>query len=252
MKNITIFPAGTAESCCWASFFLHRAHFTITDHICPEITHLLLDIPSFDDNGNLKDGTDLQELLNRLPENITVIGGQLNHQYLAQYSKIDLLNDATYLAKNAAITAECALQVAANYLNTTFADSRILILGWGRIGKCLSQLLKANGCNVTVAARNIADRAILNALGYNTLDYSDIPAAPSTYDILFNTVPQQRIDSGILNLWKGCIKLDLASVPGIACDNVIYARGLPGKYAPKSSGKLIAESVQSALKEVSL
>ena len=36
---------------------------------------------------------------------------------------------------------------------------------------------------------------------------------------------------------------DLASVKGIAGDNVIWARGLPGKDAPEESGTLIAKTV---------
>ena len=39
------------------------------------------------------------------------------------------------------------------------------------------------------------------------------------------------------------IKIDLASVPGMNGDDVIIARGLPGKEAPESSGKLIADTI---------
>lgn len=247
LKDITIYPIGIAKSCCWASHFLTESGFQVTDHITPEITHLLLDIPSFDSNGNLKDGTDLQELLRRLPSTITIIGGNLKHPYLSRYNKIDLLHDAVYQAKNAAITAECALQAAAPYLDRTFADAPVLILGWGRIGKCLSALLKAMGCSVTVAARKEDDRGILKALGYGTITFDDIAGRLHHYKLLFNTVPQQTVPPDILNQAKDCVKVDLASAPGMVCDDVIIARGLPGKYAPKTSGKLIAESIQTVL-----
>ena len=251
MKDITIFPAVSTESCRFAATFLKKAHLAVTDHIFPDITHLLLDIPSFDDNGNLKDGSDIQELLYRLPEDITVIGGNLEHHYLSHYKKIDMLKDSLYLANNAAITAECALQIAANHLGTTLTDSHILILGWGRIGKCLSRLLKSIGCTVTVAARKECDRALLCALGYKALDYTEVPNFLPHCDIIFNTVPHQTVDPAVLNLSANCIKVDLASSPGIKCNNIIIARGLPGKYAPKTSGKLIANSIQRILKEVS-
>jgi dipicolinate synthase subunit A len=78
---------------------------------------------------------------------------------------MDLLKDPHYLAKNAAITAECALKVAAPYLKTTFSESPTLILGWGRIGKCLARLLSARNCPVSVAARKESDRAMLEAFG---------------------------------------------------------------------------------------
>ena len=249
MKDVTIFPIGITESCRYASRFLKQFGYALTDHISPDITHVLLDIPSFDESGNLKDGSDLQKLLRMLPESVAIIGGNLNQEYLVRYRKADLLKDAYFQAKNAAITAECALQIAANYLHTTFSDSPALILGWGRIGKCLSRLLRILGCAVTVAARKEPDRAMLTALGYKALDF---PQTLSNYRVLFNTVPRQTVAAGILNRQNCLIKLDLASVPGMVCDDVIIARGLPGKYAPESAGKLIAESIHHALKEGSI
>ena len=40
-----------------------------------------------------------------------------------------------------------------------------------------------------------------------------------------------------------CLKIDLASCPGILARDTIYARGLPGIHAPESSGQLIADTV---------
>ena len=40
----------------------------------------------------------------------------------------------------------------------------------------------------------------------------------------------------------GAIAMELASSPGMSGDHIISARGLPGKYAPEESGKLIAET----------
>ena len=87
-------------------------------------------------------------------------------------------------------------------------------------------------------------------MGLDVLDYPDIPDRLSHFRILFNTVPQQTVPISILDDWKDGIKLDLASAPGMICDKVITARGLPGKYAPESTGKLIAESVKRILTEV--
>ena len=174
-----------------------------------------------------------------LPKSLTIIGGNLNQEYLQNYQKADLLQDPYYLAKNAAITAECALQVASPHLRSTFADSPSLILGWGRIGKKLAALLSGVGSPVTVAARKDSDRAMLEAFGYQAVDFSQIPILLSRYKILFNTVPDLplHIDG------QKTIAIDLASYPGMKGNNIIPARGLPGKYAPESSGKLIATTI---------
>ena len=47
------------------------------------------------------------------------------------------------------------------------------------------------------------------------------------------------------------VAVELASTPGMAGDNIISALGLPGKMAPESSGKLIAETFLRLSKEES-
>ena len=243
MNPALLYPIGCSESCRYASAALEEAGYTLTDHPSPEITHLLLDVPSFQSNSLLRDGSDLKEMLRMLPKTITVIGGNLDADFLDGYHTLDLLKDPFYLAKNAAITADCALKVAVPYLKTTFEMSPVLILGWGRIGKCLARLLSALHCPVTVAARKDSDRAMLEGLGYRAVDFSNVPEICMNFRILFNTVPNPPICCDAVDLHRDGIVIDLASAPGIQGRAVIPARGLPGKYAPESSGKLIAETI---------
>lgn len=249
MEKNVLYPIGSSESCHYASVILQQAGISLTDHPSPEITHLLLDIPSFDTTGLLRDGSDLKALLRMLPRNVKVIGGHLEQPFLVDYHKLDLLKNPFYQSKNAAITAECALKAAAPYLNTTYSDSSVLVLGWGRIGKCLARLLRALGSNVTVAARKESDRAMLKALNYKAVDFPEISQELKRYTILFNTVPNVPLHSDIIDSWQNGIAIDLASAPGLLGKHVIPARGLPGKYAPKTSGKLIAETILSLNKE---
>lgn len=252
MERCLLYPIGCSDSCHYAAILLEKAGFSLTDHPSPDITHLLLDIPSFDPNGCLRDGTDLQELLRRVPKTITLIGGNLDQEYLDGYRKIDLLKDPHYLAKNAAITAECALQICTPHLKATLSDSPVLILGWGRIGKCLAKLLSSMGCPVTVAARKESDRAMLEALGYRAVDFSQITETLQQCKVLFNTVPDLPLHSDVPDLWKNGTAIDLASYPGMKGKSVIPARGLPGKYAPESSGMLIAQAILRLYKEEAL
>ena len=45
------------------------------------------------------------------------------------------------------------------------------------------------------------------------------------------------------NCRESCLKIDLASAPGMAGDDIIIAKGLPSKLAPESSGELIGKAV---------
>jgi len=222
---------------------LKHTGIAVTDHPSPEVTHLLLDIPSFNDQGMLPDGSDLRNHLERLPQSITVIGGNLQHPQLHGYQILDLLKDNDYLAQNAAITADCAIRVAGNHLETAFHDTPVLILGWGRIGKCLAQMLKSLGSQVTIAARKESDRAMIHALQYTAVDYSAANKDVGKYPLIFNTVPELVLTAVVDN----SIAIDLASKPGITADKVIAARGLPGKLAPESTGRLIANIIKRRL-----
>lgn len=249
LGNMLVYPVGSTKACRFASIFLQKANVELVDHPTPEITHLLLDVPSFGPDGTLRGGGDLRRILDMLPGNITVIGGGLLNPMLKDYRILDLLLDHQYLANNAAITAECALQVAAPLLETTLAETPVLILGWGRIGKCLGQLLKAVGAHVTIAARKETDRAMIQALGYDAAAIQDIPTRLAKCRLLFNTVPETILHKDILPPGRKCVLIDLASKPGIEGESVTWARGLPGIHAPESSGKLIAQTILRLCKE---
>lgn len=243
MKNYILFSENLTPALKIANSIL-RGSFTVLDHPSPDITHLLLPVPSFDADGSIKGGRSLTELLERLPENITVIGGNLKHPALTDYRTIDLLQDAEYVAKNAAITAHCAIKLAMNKLPVILDGCPVLVIGWGRIGKCLAKLLYTLGANVTVAARKEADRAILQALGYNAVDISLLHSHLRKFRIIFNTAPAPVLHPAhCAQCRPDCLKIDLASTLGISCPETIWARGLPNKDAPESSGALIAATV---------
>ncbi len=249
LGKLLVYPAGTTEACQYGAQFLKEAGVDLVDHPAPEVTHLLLDVPSFREDGALRDGGDLRYLLSTLPKTIAVIGGNLQHPALDGYTVTDLLKDPQYLAINAAITAECALQVAAPRMNTAFFDSPALVLGWGRIGKCLARLLKHMGCPVTVAARKEADRAMLHALGYPAVPISQIEKLLPKCRLVFNTVPELLLHREQTQPHTKCLFVDLASRPGMQGEHVLWARGLPGIYAPESSGRLIARRFLQICKE---
>jgi dipicolinate synthase subunit A len=243
LQNTVFYLAGDSAALRYAGEYLEFSGAQIAQ--CPDdrVTHLLLPVPSFE-NGRVKGGWKLEPILATLPGDITVIGGNADHPALARYCRLDLLQDPFYLAENADITAHCAVKLALSRLPVSLKNQSVLVIGWGRIGKCLARLLRIMGAEVAVQARKQTDQAMLAALGYAP------PQAIDKYRILFNTVPAMMIDEGKAALCRSdCLKIDLASVPGIVGSDVIWARGLPGTEAPESSGQLIARTVIRLLKE---
>lgn len=252
MSEILVYPLGTTEACFHAVSVIQDHNIRIVDHPTPEVTHLLLDVPSFHSDGSLRSGVILQNTLRMLPKTLVICGGNLTQLSPEDYCLWDLLKDDTYLARNAAITADCALRAAAPLLKTAFAETTTLILGWGRIGKCLGQLLKAVGTNVVIAARKHSDRAMICALGHRAVDYHEIASVLRECQLLINTVPEMILTNEFLYPHTDCVKIDLASSPGLEGNDVIWARGLPGQMTPVSSGALIAETFLKHLQEAEL
>lgn len=250
MHREYIYCAGSTAAIQYAKAALQASGFSVAREPDWNTGHLLLDVPSFRDNQTLRSGGNVDTLLNSLPKDIVIWGGNIPHRIAENCKTIDLLKDELYLAKNAAITADCALQIAAPLLTGTWQDSPSLIIGWGRIGKCLSHMLKALGNNVTVAARSPVVRATLVSLGYQAADPGTLHTEAEKYRIVFNTAPVMVIPEEASEYWKHCIKIDLASQKGIAGADVVWARGLPGIHAPESSGKLIAETFSRLWKEM--
>jgi len=234
MNEPIIYPATDTPVLRWATDTLRSHGIAIADAPAPNVTHLLLPIPT---------RTDYHPLLRELPPNVTLIGGGLD------VPSMDLLKDEIYLAKNAMITAHVALTLAAQSLPITLAECPVLILGFGRIGKCLARLLQATGACVTVAARKIQDRAMAQALGYGAVNIQELSHILCRYRIIMNTVPYPVLSlAQQTHCRPDCVKLELASTPGIEGD-AIQARGLPGKYAPESSGRLIGQTILRLLAE---
>ena len=244
MQERVLFAANQTGALGFAATELEKLGQIITDAPSPAVTHLLLGAPAFTPDGTIRGGGTLSAILKELPQNIKIIGGGLGRPDLASYERWDLLKNEGYLAKNAAITAHCALAIAMNALPITLDGCPVLILGWGRIGKVLAKLLNALGADVTVTSRVPEQRAMLAALRYGSEDPSELTYILGRYRLIFNTAPSLILTAErTAHCRPDCIKIDLASTPGIAGTDVIHARGLPGKDAPESSGKLIARTV---------
>ena len=244
MNNLKFYSAGCTDALADAIKTLKQKGCLFAQQPDDTVTHVLLDVPSFAADGLLKDGSNLTRILQSLPQEVTVFGGNLQHTALNNYKTVDLLQDNIYLADNARITAYCAVQRAMDHLPVTLWGCHVLVVGWGRIGKCLAALLKNMGAYVTVAVRKEADRAILQALGYDTAAIETLGYSLLRYRVIFNTVPVMVLPQETMQYCSAdCLKIDLASQPGMEGTNIIWARGLPSQDAAESSGQLIAQTV---------
>ncbi len=208
---------------------------------------------------------DIEELSHILPANTPVLGGIMPNVYLERLQAkgiryINYFDREELQIKNALLTAEGALALAITELPIGLLGANAAVLGYGRIGKLLGDLLSRVGVNVTVFARKPTDLAKAQMCGHSTVSfYGDYKAVlAQKFDIIFNTVPYLLINDEILSqMRRDSLVVDLASAPG-GVDfesarrrdiKTIWATGLPGKIAPKSAGMIIAETIVHLLIE---
>ena len=246
-----VYCAGITPALRYARQFLSYEGVPITDTPGWDTGHLLLDVPSFRPGTPPADSKKLDTLLSSLPRDVTVWGGNLEHPGLEGFHTVDLLKDEFYLSENAAITAHCTINIAAPLLKTTWCQTPTLIIGWGRIGKCLGRLLKNMDCPISIAARSEKDRAALRSLGYRAVEMGKWSGILPEFRLIINTAPATVLTQPEVQGLDDCVKIDLASKKGIEGDDVVWARGLPGIHAPESSGQIIARSILRRIKEES-
>lgn len=212
----------------------------------------------------------LDEILAMMKPGMVVVGGKIPAEFAANAEGKgirvrDYFELEEFQIQNAYTTAEAAVSIAMNSLDKNICGASVAITGYGRIAKHLVRLLKNLGAKVTVAARKDSDLAWAFSNGCSVLKLggdekgsTGISQLSRGYDIIYNTVPHWLFDRSFLeSADPKTFIVDLASVPGGVdiCaakelgSNVLWATSLPGKYAPKSAGELIAACVNRLLWE---
>ena len=165
---------------------------------------------------------------------------------------VDYYESEAFQISNALITAEGAISIFMSKKNITVNGSSCAVAGYGRIGKCLADRLKKLGAEVTVTARSERDLAWAKINGYAAEEINSFVRDCDSFDCIFNTIPQNVFTEEYINkLSAYSIYIELASKPHgmsdkaslILKDRYIMANSLPGKYAPVTAGRIIAETV---------
>ncbi len=186
-----------------------------------------------------------------------VVGGKLSDELISVFDELgadcaDYFNREELIIENCVPTAEGALQIAIENTPVTINQSRVLILGFGRVAKATARVFSALGAKVHIAARKRQDLALAKTLGYIPLPLGSLSDSLSGFDVIINTVPAVILGREQLSrIDRETLIIDLASKPG-GVDfksggelglKIIWALSLPGKTAPVTSGIIIADTV---------
>lgn len=212
-----------------------------------------------------KEEIKIDKVMNAINSKVLIAGEIKQEIYEISNKKyievIDLLKREELAVLNTIAIAEGVIQLAIANTNKIIHGSKVLILGFGRIGKVLAKKLDALSTNVTCAARKEEDLAWIHAYGYKSVNINTIEKNLKDYDLIINTVPHMILDKEKLQyVNEDCLLIDLASNPGGIDKKVIkeknlkfiWALSLSGKVAPITSAEFIKETIYNILKEINM
>jgi len=236
-----IYIEGQDGKAAWLSEFLRNQGHDLSNR--PQADLIILNLPrtqiTLEEAKSWKDGQ-------------PILCGMISPGFLAlaeekHFRLLRPLADTVYTEENAVLSAEGALYYAMQHADFALKDAHCAVLGYGKIGKSLTRMLRTLGARVTVAARREESR---KEAGENSLSFEDLPPLLPSVQLLFNTVPSPVLSKDLLTLFsKEALLMELASAPyGI---DLPAARemglrawgewGIPGRYCPQSAAKLLLD-----------
>jgi len=157
---------------------------------------------------------------------------------------------------NAVPTVEGAIKIAIEESPITLHGSRCLVLGYGRVGTAMAKVLTGLGARALVLSREPVELAKAEAMGLETAPLADLAIHVKEANFIFNTIPFSVLTERIL--WEASpdvLIIDLATAPGgtdfAAAQQLgikaLLCPGLPGKFAPKTAGEILARVIPAIL-----
>lgn len=168
---------------------------------------------------------------------------------------VDLWTDEQLLRENALLTAEGAVSAAMRAGDGSLRGQRCMVIGWGRIGRALTELLVGIGARVTVASRSAQKRNRAVERGAEATLTDDLAATLPGHRLVFNTAPRPILGKDALRCAeRDAMLIDLASEPYGIDLHAAWKLGLrawrepnlPGRYCPQSAANALFEAMQRA------
>ena len=193
----------------------------------------------------------IRELVHYLNAKILIAGSIMPEVYNMANDEyveiIDIMKREELAVLNTISTAEGAIEITISNTNKIIHGSKVLILGFGRIGKVLARKMAGLSAKVTCAARKDEDLAWIRAYGHNEANINTLGENLGEFDIIINTVPHLILNKERLQyVREDCLLIDLASNPG-GIDKketktrnlkLIWALALPRKSSTSNNSRI--------------
>lgn len=202
----------------------------------------------------------INEFMNLMKDK-TLIAGTISNNIYEKYKDveiIDIMKNEKLAILNTIATAEGAIKEIIENTQVNVHGSKIMILGFGRVGKTLAKKLDGLSAKITVVSKEEEELAWAEVYGYTNMQLNKIEDVIKDYDVIVNTIPHIILQGDILQkINKDILLLDLASGEGGINKeeaqenkiNLIKALGIPGKISPVTTAKILKETIYEILEE---
>lgn len=215
---------------------------------------IIFPIPFSNDKVNIyapfyEESIPIKSLNNNDIKNKQIIGGAFLSEFKTNdYDLLDLADDDEFSIYNAIPTGEGVLNLMMQNSEITIYGSRCLILGYGRCGIIQGKLLDGLKAKITIAARNYRQLALAAINGFDTVHINELNNIIDDYDFIINTIPSNVLEMDKLKtITHDTVVIDIANQLFNTIINdkvkVINARGIPGRYSPKTAAEIIYKTI---------
>lgn len=204
-----------------------------------------------------------EEWVKRTKSNCVVITGIHTtslHALLTKYPRPyhKLLERDDIAIYNSIPSAEGTLLMALQETDITIHGSRTIVLGFGRTGQTIADTFSSLGAYVKVVTNASSEKARAEVMGFTTFHTNALSDIVKDGDICVNTIPALVLSKEVLtHASSRMLIIDLASAPG-GTDfdyakkrgmKALLAPGLPGRVAPVTAGRILAQVLIDLLLE---
>ena len=196
-----------------------------------------------------------EEAAKRLPRDARLIllaTRSVDERTAGDKRTVSLMDDLVFVNENAILTAEGAIAAAMRDAPFAITGEKALVIGYGRIGRALTEMLSGLRARVTVASRRECGRLAAMARGAQSVSVENMTREIPDSRLIFVTSPDRMLSrrelsyasraSYIYDLSGAPYGLDLEAARELGL-NARRESALPGRYAPESAARAMYRAI---------
>lgn len=253
---ISIMPCGTRMEYAAKSLERKGGKLCASLEELPENGYLICGLPFTKDgktvNMSVSEPPTIPCFLSMLTGSHILVGGNLPDSVTAYCTRkgieyYDIMTSGDFVAKNARLTAEGLLIPLLAHTSFSVCECRILLIGYGNCGREIADILRLFTNEIHIYDKDPDALRSAESKHFTTISEKDIDGLRQINTII-NTSPENPFDS---QTWEripaNCRIFNIAScvpkLPFPVSERLVNCPGIPGKYAPKTAGNIIAKNI---------